>query len=55
MNIPFSDIKSDIRSCRKYESLKIHSGLSKTLKTSNKSVWSRVFWYVKVCTFRKCI
>ena len=49
MNIPFSDIKSDIKS------LKIHSGLSKTLKTSNKSVWSRVFWYVKVCTFRKCI
>ena len=25
------------------------------LKTSNKSLWSRVFWYVKVCIFWKCI
>ena len=25
------------------------------LKTSNKSVWSNVFWYIKVCIFWKCI
>ena len=25
------------------------------LKTSNKSVWSNVFWHVEVCIFWKCI
>ena len=34
---------------------KIHWRLSTILKTSNKSVWSNVFWYVKVCIFWKCI
>ena len=29
--------------------------LSTILKTSNKSVWSNVFWYVKVYIFRKFI
>ena len=29
--------------------------LSTIFKTSNKSVWSNVFWYVKVCIFWKCI
>ena len=36
-------------------SLRIHWRLSMILKTSNKSVWSNVFWYVKVCIFWKCI
>ena len=35
--------------------LRIHWRLSTILKTSNKSVWSNVFWYVKVCIFWKCI
>ena len=35
--------------------LRIHWRLSTVLKTSNKSVWSNVFWYVKVCIFWKCI
>ena len=35
--------------------LGIHWRLSKILKTSNKNVWSNVFWYVKVCIFWKCI
>ena len=30
-------------------SLKIHWRLSTILKTSKKSVWNKVFWYVKVC------
>ena len=29
--------------------------LSSILKTSNKSVWNNVFWYVKVHIFWKCI
>ena len=29
--------------------------LSVVLETSSKSVWSNVFWHVKVCRFRKCI
>ena len=29
--------------------------LSSILKTSNKSVWRNVFWYVKVCIFWNCI
>ena len=33
----------------------IHWGLSTILKTSNKRVWSNVFWYVKVCIFWMCI
>ena len=28
---------------------------NKILQTRNKSVWSNVFWYVKVCIFWKCI
>ena len=36
--------------------LRIHWMLSTILKISNKSsVWSNVFWYVKVCIFWKCI
>ena len=35
--------------------LRIHWRLSTILKTSNKSVWSNVFWYVDVCIFWKCI
>ena len=36
-------------------SLMIYWRLSTILKTSNKSVWSNAFWYVKVCIFWKCI
>ena len=35
--------------------LRIHWRLSMILKTSNKSVWSNVFWYVEICIFLKCI
>ena len=35
--------------------LRIHWRLSTILKTSNKCVWSNVFWYAKVCIFWKCI
>ena len=35
--------------------LKILWRLSTILKTSNKGIWSDVFWYVKVCIFCKCI
>ena len=35
--------------------LRIHWRLPTILETSNKSVWSNVFWYVKVCIFWKCI
>ena len=35
--------------------LRIHWRLSMVLETSSKSVWSNVFWHVKVCRFRKCI
>ena len=34
---------------------RIHQRLLTVLKTSNKSVWSNVSWYVKVCIFWKCI
>ena len=34
---------------------RIHWRLSTILKTSNKSVWSNVFWYVKVYIFQKFI
>ena len=30
--------------------LRIHWRLSTILEASNKSVWSNIFWYVKVCT-----
>ena len=29
--------------------------LSTILETSSKSAWSSAFWYVKECTYRKCI
>ena len=35
--------------------LRIHWRLSTILKTNSKSVWSNVFWYVKVCIFWKHI
>ena len=35
--------------------LKIQWRLSTILETSNKSVWSNIFWYVKICIFWKCI
>ena len=35
--------------------LKIHWRRLTILETSNKSLWSNVFWYVKVCIFWKCI
>ena len=35
--------------------LRIHRRLSTILKTSNKNVWSSVFWYVKVYMFWKFI
>ena len=35
--------------------LRIHWRLSMILKTSSKSVWSNVFWYVELCIFWKCI
>ena len=34
---------------------RIHWRLSTILNTSNKSVWSNVFWYIKVCILWKCI
>ena len=39
----------------KLNALRIHWKLSTILETRNISVWSNVFWYVKVCTFWKCI
>ena len=38
-----------------YSSLRIHWRRSTILETNNKSVWSNVFWFVKVCIFWKCI
>ena len=35
--------------------LRIHWRLYTILKTSSKSIWSNVFWYIKVCIFWKCI
>ena len=37
------------------KALRIHWRLSTILKTSNKSVWKNLFWYVKVCIFWKFI
>ena len=41
--------------CGVYSKLKLHRRLSTILRTSNKSVWSKVFWYAKVCIFWKII
>ena len=38
-----------------YSTLRIYWRLSTILKANNKSVWSNVFWYGKVCIFWKCI
>ena len=35
--------------------LRLHWRFSTILETSRKSVWSSVFWYVKVCIFWICI
>ena len=35
--------------------LKIYWRLSTILNSSKRSVWSTVFWFVKVCIFWKCI
>ena len=35
--------------------LRTHWRLSTILEASNKSAWSNVFWYAKVCIFWKCI
>ena len=35
--------------------LRLHWRYSTILKTSNKSVLSNVFWYIKVCIFWNCI
>ena len=35
--------------------LRIDWKLSTILETSNKNVWSNIFWYIKVCIFWKCI
>ena len=40
---------------KKDSNLRTHWRLSTILKTSNKSLWTNVFWYVKVCIFWKCI
>ena len=39
----------------KKPALRIHWRFPTILKISNKSVWSNVFWYVKVCIIWKCI
>ena len=38
----------------KFPNLRIHWMLSTILKASNKSAWSNIFWYIKVCTFWVC-
>ena len=38
-----------------HQILMTHWRHSTVLKTNNKSAWSNVFWYVKVCIFWKCI
>ena len=35
--------------------LRMHWRLSMILKRSKKSVWSKLFWHIKVCIFWKCI
>ena len=49
-NIP---LKKVITSNHQFTFLRIHWGLSRILKTSNKSVWSNVFWYANVYIFSK--
>ena len=50
-----SKILTFFRSRSKLPYLKIQWRLSTILETSNKSVWSNIFWYVKICIFWKCI
>ena len=40
---------------RCFTNLRIHWMLSTILKTSKKSVWNNISWYVKLCIFWKCI
>ena len=40
---------------KEFFGLRIQWRLSTILEINNKSVWSNVFWYVKVCIFWKCI
>ena len=37
------------------DTLRIHGRLWTILKTNNRSEWSNLFWYVKVCILWKCI
>ena len=46
LTISFACIKQSIK-----DTLKVFDDF----KNKQKSVWSHVFWYVKVCIFRKCI
>ena len=49
-------VQMNIRQSNTYKKdLRIHWKLSTILKTSNKSVWSNGFRYVKVCILWKCI
>ena len=50
-----SKILTFFGSSSKLPYLKIQWRLSTILETSNKSVWSNIFWYVKICIFWKCI
>ena len=47
--------KKAITSNDQFTFSRIHWGLSANLKTSNKSVWSKVFWYVKNIYFQSAI
>ena len=47
--------KKAITSNDQFTYSRIHWGLSANLKTSNKSVWSKVFWYVKNIYFQSAI
>ena len=49
------ELEFEIHLTSKTIPLRIRWRLSTILKTSKKSVWSNVFWYVKVCIFWKCI
>ena len=49
-NIP---LKKAITSNHQFTFLRIHWGLSRILKTSNKSVWSNIFWYANVYIYSK--
>ena len=58
-NVPFVIRKVNLFSTTSFSKLIlllwIHWRLSTILKTSNKSVWSNISWYVKVYIFRKFI